>query len=242
MKRIAIIMSLLIAAAFVISGCGKQAATTTKPVTSSTAPKTTTTVSASPTRTTAPVSTTPQTPPATLGTPTPKQYPAAPKMTIDKAKTYTATMHTTKGDIVLSLFASEDPITVNNFVFLARDGYYNWVKFHRIMKGFMIQSGDPTGTGSGSPGYKFNNEPVTRKYVRGTIAMANAGLNTNGAQFFIMHQDYALQPNYTIFGIATAGLDVVDAIANTPVKASPTGEMSVPTQNVVITGIDIVEK
>lgn len=171
-----------------------------------------------------------------------KQYSAPPKMTIDKNKKYTATMHTTKGDIVLDLFVSEAPITVNNFVFLARDGFYNGVRFHRIIKGFMAQSGDPKGDGTGDPGYRFADEPVTRKYVAGTIAMANAGPNTNGSQFFIMHRDYALPPNYTIFGIATKGFDVVDAIANTPVRASPSGEMSVPTQNVLIASIDITEQ
>lgn len=171
-----------------------------------------------------------------------KQYPAPPKMTIDKAKKYSATMHTNKGDLEISLFASEVPMTVNNFVFLARDGFYNGVKSHRIIKGFMIQSGDPKGDGTGGPGYRFADEPVTRKYVRGTLAMANAGPNTNGSQFFIMHQDYGLPPNYTIFGIVTKGLDVVDAIANTPVKVSRGGEMSTPTQNVVIDSIDITEK
>ncbi|MDO8473585.1 MAG: peptidylprolyl isomerase [Dehalococcoidia bacterium] len=238
MKRAALALSLMIAAAMVFSGCSKQTATTTPPTT--TAAKTTTTVAA--TTTSLPSSTPAQTPTTTTGAATLKQYPAPPKMTIDKTKKYTATMHTSKGDIEISLFASEDPITVNNFVFLARDGFYNGVKFHRIMTGFMIQSGDPKGDGTGGPGYQFVNEPVTRKYVRGTIAMANAGLNTNGSQFFIMHKDYALQPNYTIFGIATKGLDVVDAIASTPVKASSTGEMSVPTQTVLVNSIDITEQ
>jgi len=180
-------------------------------------------------------------PTTTTGAATVKQYSEPPGMTIDKNKKYTATIHTTKGDIVVDLFASEAPITVNNFVFLARDGFYDGVRFHRIIKGFMIQSGDPRGDGTGGPGYRFADEPVTRKYVAGTIAMANAGPNTNGSQFFIMHRDYALQPNYTIFGIVTEGMNVVDAIANTPVKASPSGEMSMPTQDVLITSVDITE-
>ena len=170
-----------------------------------------------------------------------KQYPAPPKVHIDAKKKYTATMHTTKGDIVLDLFASEAPKTVNNFVFLARDGFYNGVRFHRIIKGFMIQSGDPKGDGTGGPGYRFDDEAVTRNYVAGTIAMANSGPNTNGSQFFIMHQDYALPKSYTIFGIVTQGMDVVDKIANTPVR-SFRGEMSQPTEDVLVNSIDIKEQ
>lgn len=165
-------------------------------------------------------------------------------MTIDVNKSYTAVMHTTKGDITIQFFASEDPITVNNFVFLARAGFYNGTRFHRIIKGFMIQGGAPNPDGSGGPGYAIPNEKVTRQYLRGTIAMANAGVNTGGSQFFIMQQDYPLAPDYTIFGMVTKGMDVVDAIASIPVKANPMmgGEMSSPTQNVYVNSIDIIEK
>jgi cyclophilin family peptidyl-prolyl cis-trans isomerase len=114
------------------------------------------------------------------------------------------------------LFASEAPNTVNNFVALARDGYYEGVIFHRVIPGFMIQGGDPTGSGRGGPGYRFADEPVKRQYLRGTLAMANAGPNTNGSQFFVMHADYPLPPNYTIFGKLSAGEEVVDTIANAP--------------------------
>ena len=176
------------------------------------------------------------------GVTTMKQYPAPPKMTIDAKKKYTATIHTTKGDIVLDLFASEAPKTVNNFVFLARDGFYNGVRFHRIIKGFMIQSGDPKGDGTGGPGYRFDDEAVTRNYVAGTIAMANSGPNTNGSQFFIMHQDYALRKDYTIFGIVTQGMDVVDKIAKTPVVQSLRGETSQPMEDVLVNSIDIKEQ
>ena len=131
---------------------------------------------------------------------------------------------------------------MNNFVFLACQGFYNGTPFHRVIKGFMLQGGDPTGTGTGGPGYRFNDEPVTRSYVRGTLAMANAGPNTNGSQFFIMHQNYALQPNYVIFGQVTEGLDVVDAIANTPVRQSATGEPSVPTEPLTIESVEIREE
>ena len=175
----------------------------------------------------------------------PKQYNAPPPMTIDPDKSYSATLHTTMGDMVVQFFPKDAPVTVNNFVFLARDGFYDNVKFHRIIKGFMVQTGDPTGTGAGGPGYRFKDEPVTRDYVRGTVAMANAGPNTNGSQFFIMHADYQLQKNYTIFGQVTDAnsLATLDKIANVPVTANPrTGEQSVPTEDVRITSVDITEK
>jgi cyclophilin family peptidyl-prolyl cis-trans isomerase len=146
----------------------------------------------------------------------PKQFSSAPPMSIDQAKKYTATLDTSLGTMTADLFASDAPVTVNNFVFLAQQGFYNGVTFHRVINNFMIQTGDPTGTGTGGPGYRFNDEPVTRKYERGTLAMANAGPNTNGSQFFIVHKDYPLPPNYTIFGKLTSGLDVLDKIATTP--------------------------
>lgn len=173
-----------------------------------------------------------------------KQYAAPPAMTVDQNKSYTAALHTTMGEIDISLFPKEAPKTVNNFVFLAREGFYNNVKFHRIIKGFMVQTGDPTGTGAGGPGYRFEDEPVTRDYKKGIVAMANAGKNTNGSQFFIMHGDTPLPKNYTIFGqvIEDKSLEVLDKIANVPVKMSPMGEMSVPTQEVLITSVDVTEK
>ncbi|HLB12985.1 MAG TPA: peptidylprolyl isomerase [Dehalococcoidia bacterium] len=182
--------------------------------------------------------------PAQGGATVPKQYSSPPAMAIDQNKSYTATLHTTLGDMKIELFAKEAPKTVNNFVFLSREGFYSNVKFHRIIKGFMAQTGDPLGTGAGGPGYRFEDEPVTRNYDRGIVAMANAGKNTNGSQFFIMHANYGLQKNYTIFGLVTdqAGLETLDKIANTPVRPSPQGEMSVPTQEVRITSIDITEK
>ncbi|MDO8673942.1 MAG: peptidylprolyl isomerase [Dehalococcoidia bacterium] len=173
----------------------------------------------------------------------PKQYNAPPPMTVDPKKSYKATLHTSVGDIQVELLPGEAPNTVNNFVFLARDGFYSNVKFHRIIKGFMAQTGDPTGTGSGGPGYRFADEPVTRDYKKGTVAMANAGKNTNGSQFFIMHADYALPKNYTIFGQVSgkADLEVLDSIASTPVRVSAMGEMSSPAQDIQITSIDIAE-
>ena len=151
----------------------------------------------------------------------PTQYTEQPAMRIDPAKDYSGSLETNKGTIKVELFPDDAPLTVNNFVCLAEDGYFNNTPFHRIVKGFVIQGGDPTGTGSGGPGYKFADEPVTRDYERGTLAMANAGPNTNGSQFFIVLDDLRgkLPKNYTIFGRVTDGMDVVDAIANTPTRA-----------------------
>src|SRR5438552_11869886 len=123
-----------------------------------------------------------------------KQYDKPPEMKIDVNKKYFATLDTSKGKIVLELFPKEAPKSVNSFVFLAREGFYNGTIFHRVIPGFMIQGGDPTGTGSGDPGYKFENEnkDTKRTYETGTVGMANSGPDTNGSQFFIMDADYRL--------------------------------------------------
>lgn len=165
-----------------------------------------------------------------------KQYPSPPAMTIDPVKRYSATIATTAGTMVADLFVDEAPVTVNNFVFLAREGFYEDVIFHRVIEGFMIQGGDPTGRGTGSPGYRFADEPVQRPYKRGTLAMANSGPNTNGSQFFVMHADYRLPPNYTIFGALTAGEATLDAIAT-----APTGGQDRPVVPVRITSVTITE-
>jgi cyclophilin family peptidyl-prolyl cis-trans isomerase len=167
-----------------------------------------------------------------------KQYDAPPEMAIDLAKEYSAVIHTTAGDISVDLYGADAPQTVNNFVFLSNDGFYDDVIFHRVIPNFMIQGGDPTGTGRGGPGYRFRDElgHSKSKYTRGTLAMANAGPNTNGSQFFIMHADYGLPNQYSIFGEVTDGMDVVDAIAE-----APTGAADRPNAPVTITGIDISE-
>jgi|WetSurMetagenome_2_1015567.scaffolds.fasta_scaffold14183_7 cyclophilin family peptidyl-prolyl cis-trans isomerase len=172
------------------------------------------------------------------------KWTTPPAMAIDENKTYTATMKTNYGDIVIELLPGESPLTVNNFVFLARQGYYDGVKFHRIIKGFMIQGGDPTGKGSGDPGYSFADElPPDRKYGPGIVAMANSGPNTNGSQFFICSgstsKNLNYSPNYTIFGTVTAGMDVVQSIENIPVTGR---EPSIPTKDVHIISINIEEK
>jgi len=172
-----------------------------------------------------------------------KQYNSAPEMQLETEVDYKAVIKTSKGDITVDLFETEVPVTVNNFVFLAKEGFYDGTKFHRIIKGFMIQGGDPLGNGMGGPGYKFADEQFSGEYSRGTVAMANSGPNTNGSQFFIIHEDYPLPANYTIFGRATdeSSLAVLDAIAATPVTKSYTGEMSVPTEDAIVTGVEIVE-
>jgi cyclophilin family peptidyl-prolyl cis-trans isomerase len=166
------------------------------------------------------------------------QWDTPPELTIDTAATYKATIATNKGDITVRLFADEAPTTVNNFVFLANEGFYDNVIFHRVIEGFMLQGGDPTGTGTGGPGYRFEDEldaARQHRYSRGTLAMANAGPNTNGSQFFIMHADYGLPPQYNVFGKAIDGLDVVDEIATTP-----TGRNDRPVEDIVIHSVTVV--
>ncbi len=136
-------------------------------------------------------------------------------MRIDSAKKYSAKLETTQGEIVVELFAKDAPITVNNFVFLAQDGFYNGTIFHRVLPNFMIQGGDPTGTGRGGPGYRFDDETRgnPNRHERGVLSMANAGPGTNGSQFFITHVpcDW-LDGKHTVFGKVLSGQDVVDAV------------------------------
>jgi cyclophilin family peptidyl-prolyl cis-trans isomerase len=170
-----------------------------------------------------------------------KQWSTAPEMVVDASKRYSATLHTNKGDITFDLLMADAPKTVNNFVFLAREGFYDGSPFHRIIKTFMIQGGDPTGTGRGGPGYRFADEKVQRRYERGIVAMANAGPNTNGSQFFICHgrNSESLPPSYTIFGKVSSGLDVVDAIADVATTGS---ERSTPSERITIDSVTIDEK
>jgi cyclophilin family peptidyl-prolyl cis-trans isomerase len=154
-----------------------------------------------------------------------KQYSKPPEMQIETNRTYQVLIKTNKGDIKLELNPAEAPLTVNNFVTLARDGFYDGVTFHRVVDGFVIQGGDPDGSGRGGPGYKFKDEPVKRRYRAGTVAMANAGPNTNGSQFFICLEDQpTLPPSYTIFGDTISGMDVVRSIRVGDVMQSVTVE------------------
>jgi len=168
-----------------------------------------------------------------------KVYSSMPEMIIDQNKSYTAVIETSMGDLTVEFFSDTAPVTVNNFVSLSNDGYYDNIIFHRVISGFMIQGGDPSGTGHGEygkfPGYTFEDELNNQQpYEKGILAMANAGPNTNGSQFFIMHVDYPLPYQYTIFGKVTDGLDVIDTIASVQ-----TAEGDKPVEDVVILGVTV---
>ena len=170
-----------------------------------------------------------------------KVYDSMPEMNIDISRKYTAVIKTSMGDMSVEFFTEDAPMTVNNFINLSRDGYYDNVIFHRVISGFMIQGGDPSGTGHGEmgkyPGYKFEDELNNqRSYEKGILAMANAGPDTNGSQFFIMHVDYPLPYQYTIFGLVTDGLDIIDKIASVE-----TGDGDKPVNDVVIESVEIKE-
>ena len=168
-----------------------------------------------------------------------KSFSKAPEMEIDTSKRYTAELDTSLGTMTIALDAASAPKTVNNFVFLARQGFYDGVIFHRIIQGFMCQGGDPEGSGRGGPGYRFEDElPKPGRYEIGSIAMANAGPNTNGSQFFVISgpSGVGLPPSYSLFGKVVKGLDVVDAI-----EKVPTGPGDRPKQDVVINKVTITE-
>ena len=170
-----------------------------------------------------------------------KVYDSMPEMNIDISKKYTAVIKTSMGDMSIEFFTEDAPMTVNNFINLSRDGYYDNVIFHRVISGFMIQGGDPSGTGHGEmgkyPGYKFEDELNNqRSYDKGILAMANAGPDTNGSQFFIMHVNYPLPYQYTIFGFVTDGLDVIDKIASVE-----TGDGDKPVNDVIIETVEVKE-
>jgi cyclophilin family peptidyl-prolyl cis-trans isomerase len=173
------------------------------------------------------------------------KWTTPPAMQIDLTKKYSATFETSLGTFKVELFTSESPKTVNNFVFLAKQGFYDGTIFHRIIKAFMIQGGDPLGNGSGGPGYKFADElPTKHSYDPGIMAMANSGPNTNGSQFFICTGADAkfldTQPNYTQFGRVSEGMDIVQKIAAVPVAYSPmSGETSTPRDPPIIKHITI---
>ena len=169
--------------------------------------------------------------------PVAKRFASMPPMGIDSSKRYSATLETTLGTMVIALDAAAAPLTVNNFVYLAAHHYYDGVIFHRIIKNFMCQGGDPEGSGRGGPGYKFGDElPKPGKYQIGSVAMANAGPNTNGSQFFIVSgpSGVGLPPLYSLFGQVVKGLDVVEAMQNV---ATRPGDR--PIEDVVIKSVTI---
>ena len=170
-----------------------------------------------------------------------KVYDKQPDMNLNTDSTYSAVIKTNFGEMTVEFFTDDSPLTVNNFITLSKDGYYDNVIFHRVISGFMIQGGDPSGTGHGDygkyPGYEFEDELNNqRPYEKGILAMANRGPDTNGSQFFIMHADYPLPYSYTIFGKVTDGIEVVDKIAS--VETDSTDK---PTEDIVISTVEILE-
>ena len=180
----------------------------------------------------------PEAPAADGSSPKTQRFDSAPPMIIDATKSYTAEMLTSKGALTIALDAIGAPRTVNNFVFLARWHYYDGIVFHRIIPGFMCQGGDPEGSGRGGPGYRFEDElPMPGRYEIGSIAMANAGANTNGSQFFIVSgpDGVGLPPQYSLFGKVVKGLDVVKAIESVGSRSGA------PSEPVVIESVTITE-
>jgi len=176
-------------------------------------------------------------PPFDGSAPKRQEFSDPPEMGIDPDKRYTATMSTSMGDLVIALDAVKAPQTVNNFVFLALNHYYDGVIFHRIIDGFMCQGGDPTGTGRGGPGYRFADElPKSGQYEIGSVAMANAGPDTNGSQFFLISGKSGVQlpPQYSLFGKVVKGLEIVDEM-----QRVPTGGGDRPKTDVVINSVTI---
>ena len=176
-------------------------------------------------------------PPLDGSAPKKQKFDAAPEMGIDPSKRYTATMETSMGTLVIALDPIAAPITVNNFVFLAAQHYYDGIIFHRIINGFVCQGGDPDGNGRGGPGYRFVDElPKAGKYQIGSLAMANAGPNTNGSQFFLISGPSGVQlpPAYSLFGQVVKGLDIVEMMQNVP-----TGPGDRPKDDVVIRSVTI---
>mgnify|MGYP001579932240 CR=1 FL=1 len=165
-----------------------------------------------------------------------KQWSTEPELTIDTTKKFLANLDTNHGPITIDLFAGEAPLAVNNFVFLAGEGFYDGVIFHRVIRGFVAQGGDPTGTGTGGPGYRFRDElDGDGSYARGRVAMANSGPNTNGSQFFICLDNVRLPHAYTIFGEVTSGMETADAIAAVPTERGDRPSSDCVIQSVTIT-------
>lgn len=165
-------------------------------------------------------------------------YDAAPTEKLDPSKTYVVHLETSKGDFDITVDPKAAPIAAANFVFLVKEGFYDGITFHRVIDGFMVQAGDPLGDGTGGPGYELKDDPVKGSYKRGTVAMANAGPDTGGSQFFIVQGttvDETLPKDYVIFGsVDEAGMKVVDTIAGVDVEPGPSGEPSKPVDPITI--------
>ena len=174
---------------------------------------------------------------STSTTLSPASTTAVPTISLSSQST-AAILHTAEGNITIKFNTGFTPNTIANFIKLSQNNFYNGTVFHRIIKGFMIQGGDPKGDGTGGPGYSFADEPFESEYTRGTVAMANSGPNTNGSQYFIMHQDNLLPKNYVIFGKVVTGMEIVDKIAEAPTV--PGGEGSRPVNPASIKTIELI--
>jgi cyclophilin family peptidyl-prolyl cis-trans isomerase len=221
-RSFTVLVALVLSAAAIVAGCStgggssKPSADTFGSASTSAAPASA-----------APASAAPSGGPAGSGSAS-GTCPTAPPAAMAAGTKRVVTIDTAKGKIEITVEADLGPLAAGNFVALASCGFYDGLVFHRLVPGFVIQGGDPTGTGSGGPGYSFADDPVTVPYARGVVAMANSGANTNGSQFFIVLADATLDPNYSVFGRVTSGLETVDAIAAMPNAGSPTNAALTP--------------
>lgn len=183
----------------------------------------------------------PPKPPATPSKTETDQQQSGPEYE-EENSSYRIILKTTEGDITIKLKDQETAKAVSNFVKLSTKGFYDGTIFHRVIDGFMIQGGDPNGDGTGGPGYTFDDEPFSGEYIRGAVAMANSGPDTNGSQFFIMHEDYDLPKDYVIFGDVIDGMEVVDTIATAKTTVSATGEKSRPVNPVTINSVEVIKE
>jgi cyclophilin family peptidyl-prolyl cis-trans isomerase len=212
----------IIALAVAVAACSSTSGTPTPSAAESAAPASTARESAAPGSPAAPD-------PSAAGSPAAQgSCPTAPPEPLPAGETREVTIETGQGDIVIEVEADLGPLAAGNFVALAECGYYDGIVFHRILPGFVIQGGDPTGTGSGGPGYEFPNDPVDVPYERGVVAMANAGRDTNGSQFFIVLGDAGLPPDYSVFGRVTSGMEIADEIAAGPSTGGQAGQALEP--------------
>jgi len=208
--------------AVAVAACSSSGGASTPPAVESVAPTSAAPESAAPGSPPAPDSSAGASPAAEGSCPT------APPEPLAAGETREVTIETDQGDIVIEAAADLGPLAAGNFVALAECGYYDGIVFHRILPGFVIQGGDPTGTGSGGPGYEFPNDPVSVPYERGVVAMANAGRDTNGSQFFIVLDDAGLPPDYSVFGRVTSGMEIADEIAAGPSSGGQAGQALEP--------------
>jgi cyclophilin family peptidyl-prolyl cis-trans isomerase len=216
-RSFTILVALVLSAAAIAAGCSTGGGSSSKPSADAFGSASTSAAPAS----AGPASAAPSSAPAGSATAS-GSCPTAPPAAMAAGQKRVVTIETAKGKIEITVEADLGPLAAGNFVALASCGFYDGLVFHRVVPGFVIQGGDPTGTGSGGPGYSFSDDPVTVPYARGVVAMANSGPNTNGSQFFIVLADATLDPNYSVFGRVTSGLEAVDAIAAAADAENPT--------------------